>query len=228
LDREATDVTKVRDLDQVLEVAARVFGERGYEAARLDEIAEELGILKGSLYHYTSSKAELLYLVNRKRLEVLLERATEVAAREGPALERLEEILRAHLRSIDEFYPESSQWFVQPESRKPPRVKTDRAGAPRALHHRYEALIAGLIEQGKVEGTVRPDIDTQVSALGVLGACNWLTHWYRAGGRLTIEEVSDSLLALLLDGLRAPERASKRKPSARRGMAVVRSRRPRA
>jgi AcrR family transcriptional regulator len=201
-------VTKVRDLDQVLEVAARVFGERGYEATRLHDIAEELGILKGSLYHYTSSKAELLYLVNRRRLEVLLERAIEVAAADGPALDRLEEILRAHLRSIDEFYPESSQWFVRAESRKPPRSPEADALDPRALHHRYEVLIAGVIDDAKAEGHVRSDIDSRVAALGILGACNWLTHWYQKGGRLSIEEVSDNLLAFLLDGLRASAPAS--------------------
>ncbi len=46
---------------------------------------------------------------------------------------------------------------------------------------------------------MRPDIDTRAAALGILGACNRLTHC-RAGGRLTIEEVADSLLALLLGG----------------------------
>jgi AcrR family transcriptional regulator len=207
----------VRDLDQVLEVAARLFGERGYEATRLDEIADELGILKGSLYYYTSSKAELFYLVNLKRLRVLVERAAEVAHYDAPVEERLGRILRSHLNSIHEFYPESSQWFVRAEEKKKLAQKSAKRSESQeeswALHHRYEAIVAELIAEGQKAGVFRADIDTKVATLGILGACNWLTHWYRKGGRLSIEEITESMLTLLLDGLRPlPEGDLKRRP----------------
>ncbi len=200
-------MTKVRDLDHVLEVAARLFGERGYEATRLEEIADELGILKGSLYYYTSSKAELLYQVNRKRLTVLVDRAAEIASSEAPPGERLERILRAHLESIDEFWPESSQWFVRAGERK--RIAERRAKRTRPqdetkqFHHRYEEIIVGLVAEGQAAGLFRADLDPRVAAFGVLGACNWLTFWYRKGGALSIADVTDSLVALLFGGLMA-------------------------
>jgi hypothetical protein len=40
--------------------------------------------------------------------------------------------------------------------------------------------------------------------LSVLGSANWLTHWYRRGGRLSIEEIGDTIISMALDGLRAP------------------------
>lgn len=201
-------MTKVRDLDQVLDVAARLFGERGYEATPLDEVARELGVLKGSLYYYISSKADLLDLLNRRRLEELIEAAAEVSRLQAPVEARLERILRAHLRSIDQFSPESSQWFVRVAAKKRPTPRAERRStaelSPWTLHHQYEDLIRQLIVEGMSAGAFRPDLDAQVATLGILGACNWLTHWYRRGGRLTIDEVAESLLALLLDGLRLP------------------------
>jgi hypothetical protein len=73
-----------------------------------------------------------------------------------------------------------------------------------AMHRVYEGIVQSVIEEGRGSGHFRDDIDVRVATLGVLGACNWLTNWYRRGGRLTIDEISESLLGMLLAGLRAP------------------------
>lgn len=197
-------MTKVRDLNQVLDVAARLFGKRGYEGTRLDDIAQELGVLKGSLYYYTSSKADLLRHINGRRLRELIANGTEIVESDASAMDRLEAILREHLDSIDRYHPESSQWF---ESTLGPRPGTRRARGdappnPERLNHNYSALVVRLIEEGQGLGEFREDLDPQITALGLLGACNWLTRWYSKDGRLGIDEVSDTLITLLLRGLR--------------------------
>lgn len=205
-------MTKVRDLDQLLDVAARLFGERGYEATTLEEIAQELGILKGSLYHYISSKAELHQLVTRRRLEQLIDDVERIAALDIPADEKLAQALRKHLGNIHDFYPESSQWFVQPA---PPKSVTE--GEPQERPNRsYEHVIQKIIAGGVREGVFRSDLDPQVMTLSVLGSCNWLTLWYRRGGRLTIDEIGDTVIAMALDGLRAsaePSGPRRRRPA---------------
>lgn len=197
-------MTKVRDLDQLLDVAARLFGERGYEATTLEEIAQELGILKGSLYHYISSKAELHALVTKRRLEQLIDDVERIAALDIPADEKLTQALRKHLGTIHDFYPESSQWFVQPAL---PKTTTDSTPADRP-NRTYESVIRQIITQGISDGVFRGDLDPQVMALSVLGSCNWLTLWYRRGGRLTIDQVGDTVIAMALDGLRAGTRSA--------------------
>ena len=202
-------MTKVRDLDQLLDVAARLFGERGYEATTLEEIAQELGILKGSLYHYISSKAELHALVTKRRLEQLIDEVERIAALDIPADEKLTQALRKHLGTIHDFYPESSQWFVQPA---PPKSTTDESAPAERPNRTYEKVIRRIITQGVRDGVFRDDLDPQVMTLSVLGSSNWLTLWYRRGGRLTIDEVADTIITMALDSLTA----SKPSPSPRR------------
>jgi AcrR family transcriptional regulator len=192
-------MTKVRNLDQLLDIAARLFGEHGYEATTLEQIAQELGILKGSLYHYISSKAELLDLINRRRLEQLIAQAETIEDLDLAADAKLEQVMRAHLATLDQYYPESSQWFVEPA---PPRGGASDAAKPDDAPNRdYERLVSRIIAAGMTSGVFRSDLDPQVAALTLLGSCNWLTRWYRRGGRLSIEEIGDTIIRLSLDGL---------------------------
>lgn len=202
-------MTKVRDLDQVLDVAARLFGERGYEATRLDDIAQELGVLKGSLYYYTSSKADLLRHINGRRLRELIANATTILESDASAADRLDEVLREHLRFIDRHHPESSQWFEPANSttRRSSRTRGKRPPNSERLNRRYAALIARAVEEGQELGEFRPELDPKVAALGLLGSCNWLTRWYAKDGRLDIEAISDNLVTVLLQGLRVDARS---------------------
>lgn len=194
-------LTKVRDREQVIDAAAKVFAEKGFAAARLEEIAAELGILKGSLYYYASSKDELLRLVQLRRLTSLIEQATTIAASAAPPLERLAAVLRLHLRRFEEFYPESMQWLTPPAQRD---TDADAAAEARALNRRFEGILAALIAEAQAAGDCRPEIDAQIAALGLLGMCNWTTRWYRDDGRMSMDAIAGSYLAMAFDGLRVP------------------------
>lgn len=200
-------MTKVRDSEQVIEAAARVFARKGFEAARLEEIAAELGILRGSLYYHVPSKAELLCMVFDRRLMVLIERVAQIATSDLPPAQKLEAALRAHLRHLDEFYPESSQWFKLPARRRP---ATHQAQV-NARYHQYEGLLRSIVDEGIATGAFRRELDPKVATLGLLGACNWLTQWYRKGGRLSIEQIADTLVLLLIDGLRSDAGKARRR-----------------
>jgi TetR/AcrR family transcriptional regulator, cholesterol catabolism regulator len=191
-------VTKVRDREQVIDAAATVFAEKGFEAARLEEIAAKLGILKGSLYYYASSKLELLVLVQRRRHLELIERATTIAASAAPPLERLGEILRLHLRRFEEFYPESMQWLTtSPRTEASARFVEDS----HQLNRRFERILCELISEAVARGDCRSEIDPQVATLGLLGMCNWTSRWYRKDGRLSMDAIVDNYLAIAFHGL---------------------------
>lgn len=198
-------MTKVRDREQVIEAAARVFAEKGYAAARLEDIAAELGILKGSLYYHAASKAELLFLVNCKRLSQLIDGIERIASERCSPSEKLAAAVRAHLLHLDTHYPESSQWFIDPQ------VAEHTAGQKaeyRSLSRAYEAVMRRLLEEGVAAGELRADLDPKVSALAILGMCNWLTRWYHQDGRLSIDAIAANHIAMILDGLRAGPRCA--------------------
>lgn len=193
-------MTKVRDREQVIEAAARVFASKGYEAARLEDIAAELGILKGSLYYHAASKAELFFLVNCKRLACLIEGIEQIAVSNATPVEKLAAAIRAHLAHLDRHYPESSHWFTDPLS---PGSTAGQKAERRRLSRAYEAALRRLVEAGIAAGEFRTGLDPKVATLGILGMCNWMTRWYHQDGRLSVDEIGDTLVSLALGGLRA-------------------------
>src|SRR3954463_2074393 len=85
---------KKRDVE-VLDAAARVFARRGYSDASVQDVADELGILKGSLYHYIDTKEDLLYRLLQETHDEIYEILEEVAAMQGlNPIEQLEVYIR--------------------------------------------------------------------------------------------------------------------------------------
>ncbi|MGH2586984.1 MAG: TetR/AcrR family transcriptional regulator [Dehalococcoidia bacterium] len=193
-------MTKIHDREQVIDAAAKVFAAKGFEAARLEEIAAELGVLKGSLYYHAASKAELLFLVTHRRMLTIIEQTQTIAASDASPAEKLAAAMRAHLHHLDEHHPESSLWFVQPSRSG---KSADRQAEIRALHREYEAVLRGIVQEGIESGDFYRDLDAAVATLGVLGMCNWLPRWYDRGGRLSIDEIGDTFIGMVLEGLRS-------------------------
>jgi AcrR family transcriptional regulator len=191
-------VTKIRDRDQLLDAAAKVFAEKGFEAARLEDIAAELGVLQGSLYYHVASKADLLLLVQRRRFRAITARMVCVAASDLPPREKLATALREHLRHLDAFFPESAAWFTEPAQT---RRGEENYQESRAGNRAYVDVIEGILRQGVEAGEFRGDLDLGVATRGVIGMCNWLPRWYRKDGRLSIDSIGDVFISIVMEGL---------------------------
>src|SRR6187402_1620089 len=100
-------MTKIHSQEQLLEAAAKVFGEKGYDAARLEDIAAEVGVLQGSLYYHIGSKAGLYRLVRKRRFLEIAARIEEIAETPGPAADKLRTAMHAHLDYLVRFLPEA-------------------------------------------------------------------------------------------------------------------------
>src|SRR5262249_22275563 len=79
----------VANLDDIIAAAAKVFQTKGYHAATVQDIADAVGILKGSLYHHVKSKEVLLYLIVKEPIARIYERMTEIVDSDLPAAEKL-------------------------------------------------------------------------------------------------------------------------------------------
>src|SRR5262245_38456486 len=92
-------------LEEIVAAAARVFRSKGYQAATVQDIADAVGILNGSLYHHCKSKADLLYLIVKEPIVRIYARVAEITASDLPARERLRLAIQAHLEAFDQHYP---------------------------------------------------------------------------------------------------------------------------
>ena len=89
-----------RKEEKLVQVAAEMFHERGYDATSLQDIAEELGLLKGSLYHYIGSKDDLLWAIIRKQQSSAMALVQRCAALDCGADDRLSEFVLGYAESL--------------------------------------------------------------------------------------------------------------------------------
>lgn len=177
--------------------ATRLFRQRGYHATSMQDLGEALKMNRGSLYHYITGKDELLWAILNRALDLLGARVLPVLAREAPAVERLTDAIREHLRVAAEHADELS--LIQIELRA---LSPERQREIIARRDAYEAAWRSAIEAGIREGALRP-FDVRLAGIGILSACNWFTQWYRPSGALSVDEVADAFGELFIGGLRS-------------------------
>jgi AcrR family transcriptional regulator len=186
------------NLEEIIAAAAKVFQTKGYHAATVQDIADAVGILKGSLYHHVKSKEDLLYLIVKEPIARIYERMTEIVAGDLPAGEKLRRAILAHLEAFDQHYPHLFVYLHEREEMKR-RFREQFRLSPK----QYERCWQQILREGVKSGEFRPDLDVQVVSYGLLGMLNWLYKWYDPRGRLGVREVADQFSTLALAGLAA-------------------------
>ncbi|HKQ64483.1 MAG TPA: TetR/AcrR family transcriptional regulator [Methylomirabilota bacterium] len=186
-------------LEDIIAAAAKVFQTKGYHAATVQDIADAVGILKGSLYHHVKSKEDLLYLIVKEPIARIYERMSEIVASELPASEKLRRAIVAHLEAFDRHYPHLFVYLHEREEMKR-RFREQFKLSPK----HYERCWQQILREGVKSGEFRADLDVPVVSYGLLGMLNWLYKWYDPRGRLGVREVAAQLTNLALAGLAAP------------------------
>lgn len=163
---------------ELLKAAAQVFAKKGYKSTSLQDLADEIGILKGSLYYYIDSKEDLLYELVHGILDGGIANLRSIASGGGDALTRLKGVITTHVEYLIENLAETTVFLHDIKHLSKERRET-------LAIDEYEQIIIRLIEEGQAEGTVRDDIDPRLIGMGVLGMVNWIYRWYRPGNGVT-------------------------------------------
>ena len=179
---------------EVTREAAKLFAQKGYHGTSIGDIAEALGVQKGSLYAHIASKEDLLYETMREGAAAF-HGALDAIPDQTPVPEKIRLALRGHLRVVSEQL-EVATVFVQ-EWRYLAGERRDEIVAER---RRYEERIRELFREGRELGELRADLDDGAAALLLLSAANWAYTWLRPGR--DTDELADRFHALLLDGMR--------------------------
>lgn len=188
--------------EQILNAAEKVFSERGFSGARMDDIVEEAGLSKGALYWYYKSKdAIILALLDRVFVGELKE-AERIIEASGPAGERLKIFMQLALDEIARFkhmLPLGYEFFALVARRKPVRQ------AVAGYYRRYAALLTEIIQQG-VDSREFVELDVEQAAMQVIAMAEGLALlWFVAPDMVDIKRLGDAPMQVLLDGLRRRE-----------------------
>jgi TetR/AcrR family transcriptional regulator, cholesterol catabolism regulator len=174
--------------------AARLFAQKGYHGTSIGDLAQAMGVQKGSLYAHMEGKQDLLYETMREGASAF-HGVLDAIPEKLPATEKLRLALRGHLRLVAEQL-EVATVFVQEWK----YLEGDRLEEIVGERRRYEERIRELFREGREHGELRSDLDEGTAALAFLSAANWAYTWLREGA--DTDALADRFYALLVDGMR--------------------------
>jgi AcrR family transcriptional regulator len=174
--------------EAVLEVAAVLFMNHGYERTTLAQIADGLHISAPSLYWHFQSKEEVLYEFLRAEWLSFLA-AVEAAAREGTPAERLHAVAAAHVRHGLERWTESRA-FTYHYTQLAHLVNEERRTELYEFNQRFVRFHRAIIEDGISSGDfVVPNL--VAASFAIINACESVIGWFDTDGSLSIEDVAE-------------------------------------
>ncbi|SRR5258705_7896448 len=186
---------------EIIVAGAKVFRERGYEAASLRDVAQELGTDRASLYYYVASKNELFQLVTRTAVEEVVAAAEAIQAEPDDAVTRIRKLVVETLKKYGDHYPYMFV-YIQEDMTRIHSESLDEVWARTMLElgHRFEVALLGIIDDGVAEGVFTVS-HRHIAMNFVIGAINWTHRWYRPSGQLTSEQLGAQMADLIVPGL---------------------------
>jgi TetR/AcrR family transcriptional regulator, cholesterol catabolism regulator len=181
-----------RRQQEVVVAAARVFAERGYDQTSVPDLARELGLATGSLYHYFGSKEQLLIEICDQLIHPLLERAREPIAQEAPPEQRLRDLVRLWVAHVVEHRDHMLVFQQQRHAiQHGPQWRSVRAS-----RKAFEALVADALAE--LHSLAEPPEKRRLLIAALLGMVNHTAQWYRPSGSLTAQQIADGYVGLLV------------------------------
>jgi len=199
--------------EEVLAAAIEIFHDKGYASASIQDVADRVGVLKGSLYHYIDSKEELLARIFEESDSQSFELMERVQGLEIPAVDRLREFARQWSLWYLENVERASLYFNEWK-----HLNGKRLTRVIAKRHEYEARVAAMIEDVKRDGEADPDLDTRYACFFLLSAINGLPVWYKRRGRDNAEHIAEAYASMTVAMVckypgRKPSRPRRKKSS---------------
>ncbi|MFD5199083.1 TetR/AcrR family transcriptional regulator [Streptomyces sp. NPDC058375] len=182
---------------ELLEIAAGLFASRGFTQTTVRDIADEAGILSGSLYHHFSSKEEMLDEILRDFLGHLLERFTEIEKEAEDPKDVLDRLVAHSFTTIHQT-PEAVALYQNEAdalSGLPGFEYVDQMGK------KIERIWLRALTAGQKSGIFRRDVDVNLTYRFIRDTVWCTVRWYRPRGRFRAEAVAEQYLRILYGGL---------------------------
>ncbi|MGB8405774.1 MAG: TetR family transcriptional regulator KstR2 [Mycobacterium sp.] len=189
--------------DELLELAAAMFAERGLKATTVRDIADSAGILSGSLYHHFKSKEQMVEEIMRDFLDWLFEKYREIIDTEPDPMERLKGLFMASFDAIEHRHAQVV--IYQDEAKR-------LGSAPQfdfvdERNREQRKMWVDILQQGMEQGVFHPDLDVDL-VYRFIRDTTWVSvRWYQPGGPLTARQVGEQYLAIVLGGIADPTKS---------------------
>lgn len=182
--------------DIIVKAGAALFREKGFGAASMRDLAENIGIEAASLYNHIRSKNEILEsicFVIANRFNTYFD---EVEAGKDSVLQKVETMLRFHIQQMIENHEE-----VIVSDREWKHLDEPYLSNFHNQRRNYRKRFTLLIEEGIKKGEIK-NIDAPTAIITMLHAVNGIESWHRSTAKISAKELEDNMVMILIDGLR--------------------------
>ena len=186
---------------QILEIAARIIREKGFEAASMNEITAACGLTKGGLYHHIRSKEHLLLEIMHYGMDLFEEEVLAKVLAIADPVERLKECMARNIRLVADHRSKEVTIILHEHA----TLTGEALVQINARKKRYVRFVESSIAEAIRDGRFRP-VDPKVAAFSFLGTILWLYKWYRPDGEISKERLAEQMTDLFFRGLEAPPR----------------------
>jgi TetR/AcrR family transcriptional regulator, cholesterol catabolism regulator len=186
--------------ERLLQAAIRRFSERGFGATTVKQIAADVGLRAPAIYNHYSSKEELLLAATTWALDAFQIAVLGPDNPERPAPERLEGLVRRHIRyQLENLDIARANDLVLDEVTLQEVLPSELVDGIRKRMRGHLDLATELVSQSQSDGS---SADARLCALAIVTMSDRVSSWYRPGGRFSIDDVCDTYWGLAAAMLR--------------------------
>jgi len=176
----------------LLRAATHLFRTKGYDRTTVRDLAKEVGIQSGSLFHHFKSKEDILAAVMGETIVVCTQRMHDALIGRSSAPDKLLALLECEIQSVlgehgDGLGVLVFEWNRLSEEKRPPILE---------LREEYERLWLDTLVEADRDGLL--SIDPAMMRRFLLGALSWIVNWYNPNGKLTVEDLAQNALRMIL------------------------------
>ena len=192
-----TTTESKQKLREICRVAARVFYEKGYDGASMQDIAKAVGLTKAGLYHHVGSKDRLLFEIMNYGMDILDETVLQKVKDIQDPREKLRQTIIGHIDLIVRARDQEITVILHENRSLKGALRKKINARKRDYIHYLEGLIAQV--QGQAGGT--PLLSPPLATFALLGMVNWLYQWFRPEGPTKQTELTENYVDFFFRGL---------------------------
>lgn len=184
-------------LREICRLAARVFYEKGYDGASMQDIAKAVGLTKAGLYHHVGSKDRLLFEIMNYGMDILDETVLQKVKDVADPREKLRQTIIGHIDLIVRARDlEITVILHENRSLKGPLRKKINV-----RKRAYIDYLEDLIHKVQEQAGAKPQLPTPLAAFALLGMINWLYQWYHTEGPVKQNQLAETYVDFFFRGL---------------------------
>jgi AcrR family transcriptional regulator len=184
--------------DKLIKVAIDLFAAKGFRGTSIRDIADAMDMSISNIYHYFGNKEGLFFAILEQASKGVMDELQKISKIEMDPLDRFKLLIKTHLRLSESYRKESKIFFIDEEHLSPEGRRINRQ-IQRNILNIYRKELRTLKELGYLGNR-----NITVLAFNILGVINWHLRWYRPGGALSLEEVSQEIVTFVMHGLLGP------------------------